>query len=830
MPSASGDEHAAELDEPPDHRQQTFQKSIPKPMISRRESLLTKAFHTDSESHDDELQSSLSQRQASRSSTCSNFSGRFDFTSDDGVNSAGTRASTPDPHPHPPVFTKPDYSLFRPTTDHQIEPQQKHDKAALHSATSPSKSDTSEPAVEAELGRKRCISFACGRANSKPAGPSPEPQPQKTTPERSARPCFIRFMCNRTSNESTKSSGAEEDKQETGPPRRPCIKFACPAKVGSSALDKDQRPKTSRHLSPPPPPQAQSPSPDRMLSLLHRDSDTTLRNGHLGLTKDGRKPAPAEPTATNKRNDTDPSEANEFHEFAGKDEKVEEWVRESTCHKSRLTVADTLKKENDIRQIGEEAEQEALAEEEADGELSQAGSEGEADSEEEVSDDGFQTDDEDGFAASDDDDESDGDSDYEWWAPRKAFLRGQAAAPSNQVCPPMSRTASESSLSSTAGAFNSKSSDTPRSRPRRRSQPQPVPPRSGTPELPDSTDFVCGTLDEDQPLEMAYASCIEQRKAAKHKAVPQDFDPTFPTDVSDDDEEAEDHHSPDEISDKDEFLHGSLENIHHEEPRGRKLVADKKPSPRTSPRRLKSPPPPKRLHSPVLGKGLKSPAPANQKRLHSPPPPRKLHSPPPPKRRTTHDLTKPANIHVSPPTPRRLFGDHSPRRFPSPLPTCKITSPPSSPTRRPSQTDLEPVQIPFGTAFLGARPTLTYTTSLPRSPNTFGRQTHFFTLSPRPHEQEDQTQETEDENYETAHENGSEPTYKRGAIDIVQGLEQRKMRCRQKFWEKFCQHKERRREKGDHKRIRPPPGKGAQRMRRIGIDCAEYRGKRVLSV
>lgn len=84
---------------------------------------------------------------------------------------------------------------------------------------------------------------------------------------------------------------------------------------------------------------------------------------------------------------------------------------------------------------------------------------------------------------------------------------------------------------------------------------------------------------------------------------------------------------------------------------------------------------------------------------------------------------------------------------------------------------------------------------------------------------------TDGEGESTAH----EATYNRGAIDIVQGLEFKRLRRRQKFYERYCRKEEKKLMKKE-KKHRPPPGKGAQRMRQIGIECAEYRGKRVLSV
>ena len=70
--------------------------------------------------------------------------------------------------------------------------------------------------------------------------------------------------------------------------------------------------------------------------------------------------------------------------------------------------------------------------------------------------------------------------------------------------------------------------------------------RPGTPDLPDSTDFVCGTLDEDRPLEQAYITRMKEREAAKHRPMPQDIDPTFPTSDPDMDEEDDEDSEDDE--------------------------------------------------------------------------------------------------------------------------------------------------------------------------------------------------------------------------------------------------------------------------------------------
>lgn len=897
MPSISEDELAGEADEPPDHRlRQPFTKTAPPPFI-RRPSLLTKALHTDteshSESHDESLGFSSFNRQASRSSTCSTWSGKSDFTSDDGLASNMSSPSNKSTGPLATMaFRQLDFGgpAQEKRSSGSTSPGASRDGRVSESAQTAGdlavNAASPKIAVEDTLGRKRCISFACGRRDTKP-----EEKADATT--------------------STQTK--VEEKAEVK--KRPCmLKFACPSKISWKGLDKEnQAGKSTRHESPPPP----SPAPFK--GRQHRDSDTTIRNES---PKTSRK-VPSPELSVPEDQEPERSDPSAFHEFASTDEPVEEWVQESTCHRSRLTVQDTLKKENDIRQIGEEAEEEALEEED---EAFEAASDGLDSDEDDMSDAGFHSDDEDGFAESDDD--SEGDSDYEWWAPRKSS--GIATmAPADGLRPPARRSNSDSSM-------NSMTSPRYRDTPKRKSRTKPkstteaLPIRPATPELPDSTDFVCGTLDEDRPLEQAYASCIEQRKAAKHIARPQDIDPTFPTDLSGSDEEdevsdmpvvygAREHHT--EAS----LIHGSLEDMHGESThRGRKSPAENQRAthlspapPRLTKHDVTSPPANvdgrRRSPAATIGttKRLKSPPPpTTSKRLKSPPPPiisKRLKSPPPPNTTSSKRQKSPAPhvvagavlaksndtqktttatrgraLHTSPPS-RLLFG-HSPRRHHSPKPAQRLTSPP--PSRRGSPPGFVPQTMMFGTAFLGHRPQLTHTTSLPRSPNPLARRHGHLTLTPRrtltnpsaPFEDDDPTSEddidktphnglaTTQSNYAAASDDDNDnnsstaedeeasdeeasgndtareaatptaSTYTRGAIDIVQGLERKRLRRRMKFHERYCRKEERKlRNGGGNNEIggrakRPVPGRGAERMRQVGIECALYRGKRVLSV
>jgi len=61
----------------------------------------------------------------------------------------------------------------------------------------------------------------------------------------------------------------------------------------------------------------------------------------------------------------------------------------------------------------------------------------------------------------------------------------------------------------------------------------------------------------------------------------------------------------------------------------------------------------------------------------------------------------------------------------------------------------------------------------------------------------------------------------RGAIDIVKGLEKKRQRRREKLYQKHCN-----RTGKDREYRRPKPGKGAERMREMGLELAAYKGKK----
>lgn len=734
----SEDELAAEVDEPPDHQLKTFTKTVSRPgLLARRESLLTKAFHTDSESHEDEnvLKSIISHNPSV--SSCSTFSNPSagDFTSDDGHTSPGTRASTPSSPRSAAAYMKQAAQIQRSVPKITFVLRSSSDVSRTSQSESTLK--PAEPTVEAELGRKRCISFMCGAKSELPSENPP-----------------VDAVASATSVEA---------------PKRPStIKFLCPSKVSAPKSPTKLGQHRNMRLHSPAPPPAKSSSPSNSSKRGHRDSDVTIKNespkpvSHITTTNRMRRLSQNMYPAR--------TEATRFHEFGSSDDETEDWVQEQTCHRSRLTVTDTLKKENVIRQLAEEVEEEALEDDEAEDDIDDSQTDFLSGEDEDA---GFQTDDEEGFAESDDD--SGDDSDYEWWAPRRSptaspFISSDLFRKSHPVGSESSYAISESSATSPKTPTKMK-----HSRPHKFTRPVAI--RSASPVLPDSTDFVCGTLDEDRPLEQAYIISRRQREAAKRRKIPQDIDPSFPTsdpEIEQDDEEDEvDDGLDDKVTESDHpaaFIGGRFE-AHDDSFRGRRVSGSIKRSPHPSP--------PRRL----------------------------LRSPPAPVKRGRS------------PAPRGMFTG-SPRCMRSPPPPNRLTSPP--PSRHGSYTTSPaPINMPvFGQALLGMRNhELTHTASLPRSPHPFHRRRKSSNATAV----QDSPERARDMNNEDTESDVDKP-YARGAIDIVQGLERKRLKRREKLYRQYWKREEKK------KNSRPLPGRGAERMRQVGIECAIYHGKRVMSV
>ena len=587
---------------------------------------------------------------------------------------------------------------------------------------------TQETKVEETLGRRRCISFACGKQAPSQNKSDSESKPQEA-PKHNASP-------------------------PTAPLRRPCmLKFACPMKPSrtgtreptkfrnASETRENSLSSTSAQGT-----QTNLPPKHKLDAHVITSTATKLMDSSAASIRYNEHETPKHFNRINYQK----SEATSFHEFAGSYLTEDEWTNEQTAYRKKMTITDTLQKENAIRQLAEEAEEEAL-EEDVELDKDREGDNGDDDdfdNADDLSDDGNETDDEEGFAESDDDSEAG----YQFWTPGCTT----AATSTDQVehiRPIQQRVASDSSIESVVKAkcSSTHTSIIPEERKQRLRAPTTTLNQPEEPSKPEG--FIIGTLDEDRPLEDAYLSSVEHRKRSKYKLIPQDIDPSFPTsdpDAQDDGNDSEEWPEVENARENEaQWITGRPDSSEDEQPRCRKKASEK--------RRKTSVPSPKRMHSPP---------------------------------------------------PRRLFGQSTHRlRSPPPL-HRKLASPPSS--RRPSLTGSPSVKLRgISMPHLAQRPNLTHTTSLPRTPNPF------WDLHGKGRVREPET---------PLDGTSSKPSHKvpmdfhgRGPIDIVQGLENKRQRRKEKFWRIHCQKAH----AGKEKERKCQPGKGAERMREVGKEMQD---------
>lgn len=708
----------ADADEPPDNltpmafTSPQFRRTPVRRGSGHHESLLTKALQ--SQSDDETYESESSHRPRRRRSITSNTSlaSTADLTCGTAIT---TPARTSSPSPHFPSIG------FAP----------------LPKVTSAGPLRHGETEVPAAV-KKRCISFACA-AKPRPEEkvsilPPHKPVQDGTKAEGAPKKTTIKFAC------SSQPPKAKDAQQQEPRPRTPVARVSSNTPRVSPTGDKTRAGSTIR--------------PPRSPTLRRTPSSPVVPRNKKWLTANA--------------GDLE-SESARFHEFASDEQQEDDWIRQDhSSAKPKLTIDDTLRQENAIRKLGKEAEEEAELEDEIDeeddeevddGDLIDEDDDEDDEDDEDIDDedededdedenedddedddeagptwaseasDGYRTDNEVGFADSDDEDDG-----LVLWTTRIGHYHSLSGAMSQ------TRRLSQGEKSDASTASDGGSSP---SRRKRRSKVRPVPVRSQTPELPDSTDFVCGTLDEDRPLEEAYISCVEARRRGRHQPIPQDIDPSFPTSEPEDEVDEQPHRKGYGESDDHLWLHGELEDLDHDRDRRSR----KKKGSETSPRRCRSPPPKRR------------PSPAPKARGRSPRKPSNLRSP----------------------------------RLRSPAPLHKISKPQF----------LSPTHEAEGIAFksLAFRPGLTHTKSLPRAPGMFP---HLKTRKPKT----------------GANTNTKETTHVRGAIDIVKGLEQKRQRRKEKYFQKY--YNRARKEKAQAKR--PPPGQGASRMKELGLLIAGKAG------
>lgn len=602
--SIAEEEAGADADEPPDSKMSPeFRRTWVAKPIENHASLLTRALQSASEGEAAEnTPAPLNLRRRRSINSEISLASTTDLTSDTGL-STPARTSTPSPRlPHigfAPLMVDKHHGTagiqIVGSLPRKVTPTSDVKNGQTKDTTSTAVSK--DPAIKA-IEKKRCISFACTAkpSNDVPKAPTPAPSP------------------------------AAQPAPQPAPARKPCIKFACPARPGKQQS----------------PPQKQNPE---IPKTEESGSLSTVVNSSPSTNRKGRSPAVSRPRPSSWRSSKSPGAARKrryitakpsdlqgeichFHEFASDHPTEDDWIRQEKClAKAKLTMDDLLKKENAIRRLGKEAEEEAEQEEAEDDDEDDEGpdedddgdnAEGEDDIEEEEeiedeqsgygSDDdfseGYNTDEEYGFADSDDEEEDDG---LHLWTFHNAHNSHRTTL--TDATPVFRR--------SSIGGQHSDSSTYSRTHVRaKHSKSRSIPNRPVTPELPDSTDFVCGTMDEDRPLEEAYLTRLAARKQEKLRIIPQDIDPSFPTSEPEDNDEGALKHSHD--SGEQVWVHGELEDLHDER-------ADRwhRKNENASPKRLRSPPPTKRYRSPppkVRGrsprrfvpspKRVKSPAPA----------------------------------------------------------------------------------------------------------------------------------------------------------------------------------------------------------------------------
>lgn len=714
---AGEDEIAQDVDEPPDDKVPELNNNFKKdsistrkpsaPILPRRESLLTRAIQAGSESHHASPRFPEVTRGMSTTSSHS-FASTAELTSD---LESPMRSASPSP---PPPVNRIHFAPAKPVDATKI---------IIADATDdkPAVPESGEAAIEKSLGRKRCIMFACNDT-------LPEPSPAAEV-------------------EIKVEPKVEEAPAAEPAPRKCRISFACPTRPSTDSKE-DLRSKNLPRRQSSPAPVSRKPSG---IDAHPRRATEAYATVTVQKSVEIAQPKPQPPQ----------SPTHPFHEFASSHDETDAWVEKaSEVSKPKLTIDDCYQKEHAIRRIGQEAEEEAEAEEreqeEADNEIDEE-EEGEDDfaPSDEEADDGNESDDEEGFA--DSDSESDAGSDYQFWAPSTTTA---ATSTDNLTHFSSRRSRSRDSSASSAHSYVPGMSHVRRTS--RVKIPKSLKMRPGTPELPDSTDFVCGTFDEDRPLEAAYISCREQRRREKLVTIPQDIDPSFPTTDPEDEADNADMiaDSSDQIWIKDQF-EGFDESL-----RGRRPSAFLV-SPLQSPAHDIAPPRPGR------------PAMAHRRTPRSPPPKQQL---------------------ARSPAPRRLF-DRPPQRLRSPPPMAKLRSPRGSPTNA--------LPTPFGITInhLAQRPNAAKTSSLPHTPNPFFRNWEIGTQPVSRITSAAMTPGAEEPHPDL---------HVRGPVDIVIGLEKKRQKRKEKFWRQHC-----RKAAKEQAEKKPPRGRGAERMKELGLECAE---------
>lgn len=866
--NAVEEDAAADADEPPDQTQQsattvhTFEKTTVYFPRDRTESLLTRALRSQSEDEAAEHEhapisaSGLYPRRRRSITSNTSMASTAGFTSDTGITTP-PRTNSPSPRMVNIGFAP----VNGEVRDVKAAAAPSVDTTPKPATSKDTKAESTEPAPQ----RKRCISFACG---------NPKPSQQAAKPKPASPPAPVTKTPGPDDTPKAAYAQLAQPVEVTEPPKpveqvkRSCIRFACPAKPSTDThkpqlstlkLDAPENRIKASARRPSPAPAPKSPTAIRRMlprrDLANRSPRSVTRSSasrqpsHSPMATRCKKYYNAEPSALNE-------ESSRFHEFASDAPIEDDWIRrEKATVQQRLTIRDTLQKELAISMLGKEAEEEAEQEDDDDDENNNDDDddedvdedddddedEDEDDEDDEDNDDendtvegeneylngerfagyssgasdGYNTDNETGFASSDDEDDG-----LVLWAINQPGSQQQSREQNfdndhstlHLGGSPIFRRLSVDEHSDSSGFIAGRAMR--QDRPKNRELVNTIR-RTGTPELPDSTDFVCGTFDEDRPLEEAYQSHIAARKRGKTHVIPQDIDPSFPTSDPEDNSDDEPAVNYKQRAQQQKLAHGSaderfweMEDIQHDQIDNRTDARLQKKK-AVSPRRCRSPPPPTKNRG-------RSPAPRRLFDRHSPT--RRLKSPAP-KAKTA---AMPVPMAMPMPVPSIVASSHT-----------RIVSPPASPVDALDNRGRPRFQT------LAFKPGLTHTKSLPRPSAIFRHQQNQqhqhnmgqVSMQPRqPHQPQQPIVKPCRRPKANSLAGAKQPRLRhvRGAIDIVKGLEQKRQRRRDKFQQKLCD----RARKGQVPERRTQRGEGAERMREVGLLMAGKipQGNYVLSV
>lgn len=267
----------------------------------------------------------------------------YALMSDNDHESVTTRTTSPSPPPHM-THEQNAAMLSKPTLPH--EPVIVGTDVIA---------DDAEKHVEADLGRRRCIKFACANAPINTATKSPtKVEAQKTASVASAEPvkrkCALTFDCPARAPTGTRSMIST-----------PCVRPVTATAASSPGVSTVSSHVSDDYFSP-----KDTSMPSVSSPIRANNNHEGLASSHMSSPMTFRKmPMLVKRRTYSVDHEDSTAEARRYHVFGSNSAVEDAWMNETNLTGAALTIRDTLHKENLIRQLGEEAHQEAMEDDEA---------------------------------------------------------------------------------------------------------------------------------------------------------------------------------------------------------------------------------------------------------------------------------------------------------------------------------------------------------------------------------------------------------------------------------------------------------------------------------